>query len=40
MDGWKKIVAHCVLTDENTRDRDLWRTLVFGKGKHCSLDSP
>jgi hypothetical protein len=40
MGGWEKIVTRCVLTDENNRDRDVWRTLVFGEGNHSSVDSP
>jgi hypothetical protein len=39
MDGWKKIVTHNVQTDEDIRDRVLWRALVFGEGNHCSVAS-
>jgi hypothetical protein len=37
MGGWKLIVTHNVLTDEDIRDRGTWRALVFGEEKHCSV---
>jgi hypothetical protein len=33
-------VTQSVLTDEDIRDRVVWRGLVFGEGKHCSVASP
>jgi hypothetical protein len=28
------------LTEENTRDRDRWRNLVWVKENHCRVDKP
>lgn len=41
MDGrMEKIVTHSVLRDEDIRDREVWRAIVFGERKHCSVVSP
>jgi len=40
MGGWKKIVTHIVLTDEDIKGRGVWRALVFGEGNHRSVASP
>ena len=39
MGGWKKIVTHSEVTDENIRDRDVWRALVRSEGEYCSVAS-
>jgi hypothetical protein len=38
MDGVTGCMTHHGLTDEDSRDKDIWRNLVFGEGNPSTVD--
>ena len=41
MDGVKRSIIRCGLTEEDITDRDLWRQEIVGvRGNHCNWKTP
>jgi hypothetical protein len=40
IDGARRSMTNHGLTEEDTRDRDRWRSLVLVKENHCRVDEP